>query len=137
MDVSADAPYLDMAYKLVEYAGRKVMKLSHGKVTAPGRKQVFRRQRPFGDVVGLFAEPSPAGRQPLLEPLMTHGRRAAPPPSIAASKRRFEADLALLPEGACKIRSPRAPAVRQTERLTRAMAETRARLTARKSKAYS
>ncbi len=39
---SADAPYLDSAYKLVEYDGRPVMKLSSAKVTAPGRKQVFR-----------------------------------------------------------------------------------------------
>jgi nicotinate phosphoribosyltransferase len=40
--VSADAPYLDTAYKLVAYAGRPVMKLSPGKITAPGPKQVFR-----------------------------------------------------------------------------------------------
>ena len=38
---SADAPYLDSAYKLVKYAGRPVMKLSAGKLTAPAPKQVF------------------------------------------------------------------------------------------------
>ncbi|HYL08077.1 MAG TPA: nicotinate phosphoribosyltransferase, partial [Candidatus Udaeobacter sp.] len=54
MGVSADDPYLDTAYKLVCYAGRPVMKLAQGKVTAPGRKQVFRRRRPFGDLIGLF-----------------------------------------------------------------------------------
>ena len=42
MGVSADAPYLDSAYKLVAYAGRPVMKLSPGKVTQPGAKQVYR-----------------------------------------------------------------------------------------------
>lgn len=40
---SADAPYLDSAYKLVEYDQRPVLKLSEGKATAPGCKQVFRR----------------------------------------------------------------------------------------------
>ncbi|MGY3684444.1 putative nicotinate phosphoribosyltransferase [Streptomyces sp. TE33382] len=39
---ASDAPYLDAAYKLVEYDGRPVMKLSSAKVTAPGSKQVFR-----------------------------------------------------------------------------------------------
>ena len=56
MGVSADQPYLDTAYKMVDYAGRPVMKLSSGKVTAPGRKQVFRRRKPFGDLIGLFEE---------------------------------------------------------------------------------
>jgi nicotinate phosphoribosyltransferase len=42
MGVSADAPYLDMVYKLVELDGRPVLKLSEGKATLPGRKQVWR-----------------------------------------------------------------------------------------------
>ncbi|MEU7916778.1 hypothetical protein [Microbispora bryophytorum] len=36
--VSADAPSLNSAYKLVDYDGRPVMKLSAGKVTLPGVK---------------------------------------------------------------------------------------------------
>lgn len=42
MGVSADAPSLDTAFKLVAYEGQPVMKLSSGKVTAPGAKQVYR-----------------------------------------------------------------------------------------------
>ncbi|MEJ2034089.1 MAG: nicotinate phosphoribosyltransferase, partial [Deltaproteobacteria bacterium] len=42
MDTSADAPYTDSAYKLQEYAGRARRKLSEGKATWPGRKQVYR-----------------------------------------------------------------------------------------------
>lgn len=42
MGVSADAPYLDMAYKMVELAGRPVLKLSPGKTSLGGKKQVFR-----------------------------------------------------------------------------------------------
>ena len=62
MGVSADYPYLDTAYKLVSYGDRPVMKLSRDKVSAPGRKQVFRRASPFADVIGLHDEPAPAGR---------------------------------------------------------------------------
>src|SRR5437899_2151958 len=40
--VSADAPSLDSVYKLVSYAGRPAFKLSPGKETLPGPKQVFR-----------------------------------------------------------------------------------------------
>jgi len=43
LDVSADAPYLDCAYKLQEYAGNPTRKRSSGKITLPGRKQLFRR----------------------------------------------------------------------------------------------
>ncbi len=42
---SADAPYRDSAYKMVEYDGRPVRKLSSVNVTAPGPAQVF---RPWG-----------------------------------------------------------------------------------------
>jgi len=43
LDTSADGPYLDSAYKLVEYAGKPRLKKSEGKATLPGRKQVFRQ----------------------------------------------------------------------------------------------
>ena len=50
--VAADAPYLDTAYKLVQYGERPVFKLSPGKATLPGRKQVFRAPG-LVDQVGL------------------------------------------------------------------------------------
>jgi nicotinate phosphoribosyltransferase len=76
MGVSADAPYLNSAYKLVSYAGRGRMKLSADKSTMPGRKQIFRRVEDGGaarDVIGLHDE-SITGR-PLLRPVMSAGRR--------------------------------------------------------------
>jgi nicotinate phosphoribosyltransferase len=130
MGVSADYPYLDSAYKLVLYKDRPVMKLSRDKVTAPGRKQVFRRSRPFGDVLGLFAEPLPSGRERLLEPLMTKGKRKASRPPLSESRAIFQADLALLPGSARELRSPKSPPVRSTEALRRLAAETRRRLRA-------
>ena len=62
MGVSADAPFLDSAYKLVTYAGRPVMKLSPGKATAPGAKQVYRG--PDGDVITLRENPRGLARNP-------------------------------------------------------------------------
>ena len=74
--VIADAPDLDMAYKLVEYCGKGRLKLSAKKVLYPGRKQVFRqieRGRMVPDVIGRFDEPLTG--EPLLKPLFSVGNR--------------------------------------------------------------
>jgi nicotinate phosphoribosyltransferase len=75
LGVSADAPALDMAYKLVHYAGKDRLKLSAGKALLPGRKQVFRVE-PAGlaekDVLGRREERGPG--RPLLRPVMREGR---------------------------------------------------------------
>ena len=79
LGVSADAPYVDSVYKLTEYDGRPVLKLSPGKATAPGRKQVWRGQT--GDLIALRDERSgPRTARPLLEPVMRGGRRLAGAP---------------------------------------------------------
>ncbi len=104
MGVSADAPYLDSAYKLVAYDGRPVMKLSEGKVTWPGAKQVHRG--PAGDVLGLRDEPAPPDHQPLLVPVMRGGRRIGPPEPLAEARRRCAANLGWLPPAARTLREP-------------------------------
>ncbi|MGC9119881.1 MAG: nicotinate phosphoribosyltransferase [Sulfurihydrogenibium sp.] len=56
---SADTPYLDCAYKLVEYDGKPKMKLSSKKVTVPYKKQfyrIFRNGKILKDVVSHFDE---------------------------------------------------------------------------------
>ncbi|MGE5246118.1 MAG: nicotinate phosphoribosyltransferase [Betaproteobacteria bacterium] len=78
MGVSRDAPSLDIAYKLVEYAGRPRLKLSTGKALLPGRKQVFRVERDGvadHDVLALRDE-APCGRA-MLQQVMAGGRRCA------------------------------------------------------------
>ena len=131
MGVSADHPYLDTAYKLVSYAGRPVMKLSRGKVSAPGRKQVFRRSKPFGDLVGLHDERPPAGFDKVLEPLMIGGSRTRARASIDEIRARFKADLDHLPAAARAIRSPKPPVARSTDRLRQLTEKTRRRLASR------
>ncbi|HET9723377.1 MAG TPA: nicotinate phosphoribosyltransferase [Actinomycetota bacterium] len=113
--VSADAPFLDSVYKLVEYDGRPVLKLSAGKATAPGRKQVFRGTG--GDVIALRDEPVPEGHEPLLVPVMDGGRRTGPPRTLATARQLFRGDLSRLPEPARRLRDPDPPGVRLSDPL--------------------
>jgi nicotinate phosphoribosyltransferase len=105
--VIADAPYLDTAYKLVEYDGRPVMKLSTAKATLPGPKQVF-RQDGQEDVIAERSEQIP-GATPLLELMMRGGQRISAPEPLSTARERLAADLAALPEAAKRIRNPEAP----------------------------
>jgi nicotinate phosphoribosyltransferase len=77
MGTSADAPWTDISYKMVEYAGRPVQKLSTGKISWPGKKQVFRRLDAVGnlgsDVIGLRTD-NIAGAEPLLARVMDRGK---------------------------------------------------------------
>ncbi|MET9394830.1 nicotinate phosphoribosyltransferase [Streptomyces sp. NPDC006624] len=115
--VSADAPFLDSAYKMVEYDGQPVMKLSSAKVTAPGRKQVFRRPG-YADVTALAEEEPPDGGRPLLETVMRGGRRTGGRPTLDECRRRCAAELAALPAPARRIRAPVAPRAVPSGRLS-------------------
>ncbi len=101
LGVSADAPSLDMVYKMTGYAGKGRIKLASGKRTLPGRKQVFRLDGPDGraarDVVAR-ADERCSGR-PLLHTVMEGGRRltAAREPLERARERAREG-MAALPE---------------------------------------
>jgi nicotinate phosphoribosyltransferase len=99
-------------------------------VTAPGRKQVFRRARPISDLLGLRDETPPSGRERLLERLMTKGRRCSSRPSLLESRAIFETDLAALPRAARELRTPKPPPVRSTPALLALTAETKKRLLA-------
>jgi len=93
LGTSADAPALGAVYKLVEDAAGPKMKLAEGKVTLPGRKQVWRLSD--RDVVALHDEDVPGGR-PLLVPVMAAGRPTRSEP-LAESRARCAAALAALP----------------------------------------
>ena len=93
LGTSADAPTLGAVYKLVEDADGPKMKLASGKVTLPGRKQVWRLAD--HDVVSLHDEDVPAGR-PLLTQVMAGGRRTVTE-DLADVRARALASLAWLP----------------------------------------
>lgn len=90
LDASADRAYLDCVYKIQEYAGRSLRKRSEGKATWPGRKQVYRsfdaEGRMSHDIVALETESPPPGSEPLLQIVMEHGRRLAPPVAMEAAR---------------------------------------------------
>jgi nicotinate phosphoribosyltransferase len=96
---SADAPGLDCAYKLMEYAGRPRCKRSVGKATWPGAKQVYRRfdtaGHMRGDEIALAKERERRG-VPLLEPVLQNGRRLRSD-SLQAARARLAAELLTLP----------------------------------------
>jgi nicotinate phosphoribosyltransferase len=99
MGTSADAPYLNCAYKLVAYDGRPRMKLSEDKATLPCRKQVFRvmAQGHSGHDVLALDEEHVAGR-PLLATVMRDGRRVAEPPaSLDAARAHCAREIGALP----------------------------------------
>jgi nicotinate phosphoribosyltransferase len=100
LDTSADAPYLDCAYKLQEYAGRARRKLSEGKATWPGRKQVYRTVGKGGsmggDILTLESDRQPG--EPLIAEVMQGGRRIDPPESLASIRERAARELAALPD---------------------------------------
>ena len=96
---SSDAPALDCAYKLQEYAGYARRKLSTGKATWPGRKQVWRRfgpdSRMIGDVLSVADDDQPG--EPLIEPVMRDGHRLAPRPTLADIRAHAADNLDRLP----------------------------------------
>lgn len=100
MTTSADAPSLDCAYKLQEYAKQPRRKRSEGKATWPGRKQVYREYASDGtlarDIVTTLDDQQ-AG-EPLLQPVMKEGRNLAHQLKLTELRQHAAAQLARLPE---------------------------------------
>ncbi|MCH7738267.1 MAG: nicotinate phosphoribosyltransferase [Chloroflexi bacterium] len=126
--VSADAPWSDMAYKLVCFDGRPVMKLSPDKVSLPGAKQVFRTKDSGGmfakDIIALDNEDLPGGL-PLLEEVMKDGKRTGPPAKLEEVRNRFQEDFAALDERFKVLNNPPRFPVGISGKLERLTAEVR------------
>ena len=107
LTTSSDVPALDVAYKLEVYDGVPRRKLSPGKASWPGRKQVWRRfddrGRMGGDLVAVEGDLHEGS--PLLVPLMRAGARVAPPATLAQIRERARANLDLLPPALAALRS--------------------------------
>ncbi|HVC15337.1 MAG TPA: nicotinate phosphoribosyltransferase [Acidimicrobiales bacterium] len=108
LGTAADAPYVDSVYKLVESAGRPVMKLSTDKETLPGRKQIWRAEG-RRDVLARRDEAVPDGAGALLRPAMRSGQRLRDRSAIPEVKARIDRDLRWLPDSAKPIRAPDTP----------------------------
>ncbi len=126
MGVSADAPYFDMAYKLVQYDGRPVMKLSTGKVTYVGAKQVFRFIDDDGhishDTLGLKSENHPPA-QTLLQTFMVSGKRVKETESLESIKMRVEKEFQKLPPKCKTLKAEKKVRVEISEELEKLQQE--------------
>ena len=111
MNTSADAPYLDCAYKLQEYDGEPRRKRSEGKATWPGRKQVYRHHDAEGRFARDLLAPADAAHpgEPLLVPVVRRGEMTRPRPALGQSREFARAQLARLPDR-LRALEPAAPA---------------------------
>ncbi len=96
---SSDRPYLDMAYKLVEYGGQPKLKLSPRKVTFPYKRQVFRYYTNNGemkyDKVAKYGEEYEG--ESLVIQVLEEGKNIFEFPTLHDIKEKFEKDLNALP----------------------------------------
>jgi nicotinate phosphoribosyltransferase len=118
MGVSADRPFLELVYKLVCLDGRPIRKLSSGKVTLAGAKQVYRRQsgtgRFEGDWLALRAEAPLTEAGPLLTPVMQGGRRCAPAQDLTGIRTYLAGQMSALPAVYKSLTEPEAYPVQTT-----------------------
>jgi len=120
MGVSADAPYLDIVYKLVQYAGRPIMKWSTGKSNLPGEKQVFRKTDGQGrfkeDILGLKDE-SFGEAKSLMGEVIRNGKSLRSHPSLQTIRDRFREIFSLLDERYKSLQDPPIYPVKISNRL--------------------
>ncbi len=118
--VSADSPYVDIVYKMVRFNARDVRKLSPGKSTLAGKKQVFRRSDQKGryteDIIGLRDESIQDGR-PLLEKVMEDGKILRAHPALQAVQDRFKKNFSSLDDRYKSIEDHNAYPVKLSRRL--------------------
>ncbi|MGH9245132.1 MAG: nicotinate phosphoribosyltransferase [Acidimicrobiales bacterium] len=94
LGTSHDAPSLGVVYKLVEDHDGPKMKLSEGKMTLPGRKQIYRFDD--HDVIAL-ADSFPLEGRPLLARAMASGVRLVEGPRLSDLRDRCRRAVAALP----------------------------------------
>ncbi|MBV9558011.1 MAG: nicotinate phosphoribosyltransferase [Pseudolabrys sp.] len=98
LTTSQDAPTLDCAYKLQEYDGKPKRKLSEGKQTWPGRKQVWRNFADgimTDDIVSIESD-TPSG-EALIVQVMKSGKRIDAAPTLDAIREAARRNLMSLP----------------------------------------
>lgn len=135
MSTSEDRPYVDAIYKLCEHMdknGRMVpaMKLSKGKLTLPGRKQVFRVKNENGkfmkDIIALHDEKVEG--EPLLVKVMEQGEIVYDLPPLEKIRERTLENLSMLPEEFKKLRDAPEYPVELSPKLKKLMDELSAKL---------
>ncbi len=97
---SADEPYLDMAYKLVEYEGKPKFKTSPGKRTFPYKRQVVRfYERDIMKYDFVTREFDYKEGEKLVEKVIENGNLIVKLPSLKEIREVLMEDIKRLPEG--------------------------------------
>ncbi|MEM3941635.1 MAG: nicotinate phosphoribosyltransferase, partial [Candidatus Bathyarchaeia archaeon] len=113
LGTSADRPYVDIIYKLCERMTsdgkfKPIMKLSEGKATLPGRKQVFRVKDANGyfvkDIIAL--EDEEIDGEPLLVKVVDRGKIIYNFPSLEKIRERALDNLSRLHEKYKRLKNP-------------------------------
>jgi len=135
MSTSEDRPYVDVIYKLCEHmdkSGKMIpaMKLSKGKLTLPGRKQVFRVKDEncmfMKDIIALCDEEVKG--EPLLVKVMDKGKIVYDLPTLDAIRNRALENLSKLPEKYKKLEDAPQYPVELSPKLKRLIDELTAKL---------
>jgi nicotinate phosphoribosyltransferase len=132
LGTSADAPALGGVYKLVEDHRGPRLKLSEGKATLPGRKQIWRAEG--HDVLALEGEQVP-GARPVLAQVLRAGRApasAARLDDLTAARERCQAALGALPPAARRLQDRAEGEVVWPVKLSAGLSALRDRLTAQR-----
>ncbi len=132
---SKDSPTLSGVYKLVDVYGREGpsyrAKLSGGKVSYPGCKQVYRRTGPDGkykeDLVARCADNYPDAIA-LLECVMREGKRSKPSPPLSEVQHFARGEISRLPEACRRLHNPFPYPVRFSGKLQELLEEFRNRV---------
>lgn len=136
MGTSTDYPYVDVVYKLSEVTDKDghfspIMKLSEGKVTLPGRKQIYRltdtNGRYLKDLITLSDEQ--ANGNPLLIKVMENGKLIRDLPSLDEIKAFAAKNLSLLPDKYKKLTNASTYPVELSESLRQLMEQLKQKIT--------
>ncbi|MBE9049716.1 nicotinate phosphoribosyltransferase [Nostocales cyanobacterium LEGE 11386] len=123
-------PPVNGVYKLVEIDGIPVMKQSSGKVTYPGRKQIWRSptvgRKVKADNLALVDESNLTGK-PLLELVVKAGERVQPTASLQEIRQRTAAAVASLPQEIRRLDHPATMSVEISAGLQKLTQETQER----------
>jgi nicotinate phosphoribosyltransferase len=132
MVVSADAPSLDLAYKLAEYRGVPRLKTSTNKISLPGRKQWFRAFNAnrgfYADMIGLADEgvttvarefkSVPAEVLPMMQRHFSEGYRVGRRPPLSEARENLLESMAKLEQRYKELDRPAVYPVKQTAALS-------------------
>ncbi|NET01588.1 MAG: nicotinate phosphoribosyltransferase [Sphaerospermopsis sp. SIO1G2] len=117
-------------YKLVDIDGIPVMKMSNGKLTYPGKKQIFRS---YGsgklqhDKLALITE-NYYDQEPLLELVMKQGQQIKPSENLTKIRQRTATSVASLPAEVSTLEHPVPPYLEISEKLKNLHQETQKRI---------